>query len=216
MITRYAHGAGLALMLCCEPALAGDMRDCPQIVSNLQRLACFDQAAGTPARLEAQSWSAPEQDAPTVRRVMASEARRAPDDLTFRLSADGNGAPGQVRLLITAPAIASTEPKAYLAISCVQNISRLQLITGQPVDARRVSVRLHSERGATEATPWQVMEAGQVLDAGRGLPAIAQIKQLFAAHRIQVESDHPSFDGLSFDAQGLDPLLGKVRHACRW
>ena len=60
------------------------------------------------------------------------------------------------------------------------------------------------------------MENGQVLDAGRGLPAIEQIKQLIGAQRIEVVSDHNEVDGLIFDAQGLDPLIRQVRSTCRW
>jgi type VI secretion system protein VasI len=60
------------------------------------------------------------------------------------------------------------------------------------------------------------MENGQVIDAGRGLPGIEQIKQLIGAHRIHVESDHPAVNGLTFDAHGLDALIDKVRTACRW
>ncbi|MFJ2983591.1 MULTISPECIES: type VI secretion system-associated protein VasI [unclassified Pseudomonas] len=192
-------------------ALAGAPRDCPRIVSNLERLACFDEAAGTPARVTTQPWSAPEHDAPSVLRVMASEAQRTGDDLTFRLSGQHPES-----LLIAAPAIVAVEPRPYLAISCVQNISRLQLISGQPIEAKWVNVQLRTERETTEASAWQVMENGQVLDAGRGLPAIEQIRRLFGAHRIHVVSDHPRFDGLTFDAQGLDPLIDQARKACRW
>lgn len=118
--------------------------------------------------------------------------------------------------MISAPAIASVAPHPYLVISCVQNISRLQLVTAQPVDTGRVNVLLRGERGATTRRPWQVMENGQVLDAGRGLPGIEQIKQLIGAHRIHVESDNPAVHGLVFDAQGLDPLIEQARKACRW
>ncbi len=118
--------------------------------------------------------------------------------------------------MVSAPAIASGPPHAYLAISCVQNISRLQLVTARPIEAGRVSVRLQGESRATSATPWQVMENGQVIDAGRGLPGIEQIKQLIGARRIHVESDHPAVNGLTFDAHGLDALIDKVRTACRW
>nr|WP_288250899.1 type VI secretion system-associated protein VasI [uncultured Pseudomonas sp.] len=185
-------------------------QDCSRIVSNVERLACFDESAGTPAHLVAVHWSAPEQDSPTVRRVLTHEAGRNSDDLTFRLTREDEG------LTISAPAVASAVPHPYLVISCLQNISRLQLIAAQPVDAGRVAMRLLGERGATALTPWQVTENGQVLDAGRGLPGIEQIKQLIGAHRIQVQSDNPSIDGLVFDAQGLDPLIDEARKLCRW
>lgn len=198
------------MLLCLAPSWASQARDCPQIVSNVERLACFDQAAGTPAHRTKRQWSTPEQDSPTLHRVMAHEAKRSPEDLTFRLRAENDG------LMISAPAIASVAPQPYLVISCVQNISRLQLVTTQPIDSGWVLVRLQGERGATVPTPWQVTENGQVLDAGRGLPGIEQIKQLIKAHRIQVESDNPAVNGLVFDAQGLDPLIDEARKACRW
>ncbi|MDH4552150.1 type VI secretion system-associated protein TagO [Pseudomonas sp. BN607] len=215
MTARYSCGALLSLMFCLPPALASPVRDCPRIMSNVARLACFDEAANTPAHATPRQWSAPEQDAPSVLRVLANESARKPDDLTFLASA--REAEGRLQgLVISAPAIASTEPRAYLAISCIQSISRLQLITARPLDARRVQVQLQGMEVSTAATPWQVMENGRVLDAGRGLPAIEQIKKLLGTRRIQLFSDHPEVDGLMFDAQGLDVLIGRVRSACRW
>ncbi|HDS1698584.1 MULTISPECIES: type VI secretion system-associated protein VasI [Pseudomonas] len=210
MIIRYAGGVGLSLLFLFMPALTRASQDCSRIVSNIERLACFDQAAGTPGFTPHRQWSAQELEAPTVRRVLIHETGRAPEDLRFRLRSEEGG------LMISAPAIASVAPHPYLIISCVQNISRLQLVTAQPVDASRVQVRLLGERGATVPTPWQVMENGQVLDAGRGLPGIEQIRQLIGAHRIHVESDNPAVDGLVFDAQGLDPLIDEARKTCRW
>lgn len=210
MIIRYAGGLGVSLLFLLMPALTRASQDCQRIVSNIERLACFDQAAGTPGFTPQRQWSAQELEAPTVRRVLIHETGRAPEDLMFRLRSEEGG------LLISAPAIASVAPHPYLIISCVQNISRLQLVTAQPVDASRVQVQLRGERGATAPTPWQVMENGQVLDAGRGLPGIEQIKQLIGAHRIHVESDNPAVDGLVFDAQGLGPLIDEARKTCRW
>ncbi len=209
-LAKHTSGAGLFLIINCMPLPVHADQNCSRIVSNVERLACFDQSAGTPAHRVAAQWSAPEQDSPTVRRVLAYETGRNPDDLTFRLTREDEG------LTISAPAIASAAPHPYLVISCLQNISRLQLIAAHPVDASRLTVRLQGERGATAATPWQVTENGQVLDAGRGLPGIEQIRQLIGARRIQVHSENPAVGGLVFDAQGLDPLIGEVRKACRW
>ncbi|WP_409488566.1 type VI secretion system-associated protein VasI [Pseudomonas promysalinigenes] len=210
MAAVYSNGVWLLLTLCSLPVLAFEPPDCPRIVSNIERLACFDQAAGTPAHTGSRQWSAQEHDAPILRRVVTQEMERAPGDSRFRLSL------AQDEVMIWAPADTLASPASYLVISCVQNISRLQLVTAQPIDSRRVKVRLRGERGATTARPWQVMENGQVLDAGRGLPGIEQIKQLIGAKRIHVESDYPAVHGLVFDAQGLDPLIDEARKACRW
>ncbi|MFK0310994.1 type VI secretion system-associated protein VasI [Pseudomonas sp. NPDC090233] len=216
MMGRNTYCVGLSLMFCCLPISANAGQDCSKIESNLVRLACFDQAAGTPAHAKRRQWSAQEQDAPTVLRVMSNEAARAADDLTFRIGSRGDGSAATHDLVISAPAIASVDDRAYLAISCIQNISRLQLIASRPIDASWVNVRLTGEGGSTSQTPWQVMENGQVLDAGRGLPAIEQIKKLIGAQRIQVVSDSPEVDGLTFDAQGLDLLIRQARGTCRW
>lgn len=207
---RDTYRVSLWVVLGCLPFPVYADKDCLQIVSNLERLACFDEAAGTPARRVPGPWTPPEPDSPTIRRVHTHEAGRNLHDLTFRLTRVEDG------LTISAPAIASDPPHPYLVISCLQNISRLQLIAARPVDAGRVTVRLQSERGGTKATLWQVTENGQVLDAGRGLPGIEQIRQLIGAHRIEVLSDSPAVDGLVFDAQGLDPLIGEARRTCRW
>lgn len=210
MRVRHLSALGFLIVGYVAPVVENKNLDCRNIISNIERLACFDRAAGTPRHTINQQWSAPEQDAPTVRRVLALEAGRTAEDLTFRLGS------GNDDLLITAPAIASGPASSYLAISCVQNITRLQLITAQPIDAGRVWVRLQGDRSQTASTPWQVTENGQVLDAGRGLPGIEQVKQLIGAQRIHVQSDHPLVDGLVFDAQGLDPLIGEARKTCRW
>ena len=215
MIARYSCGAVISLLFSLPQAFASPVRDCPMIVSNVERLACFDEAANTPAHAVKRQWSTPEQEAPSVLRVMANETARGPDDLTFLASA-GEEDWRIHGLVISAPAIASAEPRSYLAISCIESISRLQLITGKPLDARWVKVRLQGMDESTVATPWQVMENGQVLDAGRGLPAIEQIKKLIGAQRIQLFSGNPAVDGLMFDAQGLDLLISTARSTCRW
>lgn len=149
-------------------------------------------------------------------RVMTNEVGRGPEDLTFRLGNLGGVADAEEELVISAPAIASVGERSYLAISCIQNISRLQLITNRPVEASRVNVRIKGQGWSTSETAWQVRENGQVLDAGRGIPAIEQIKQMIGAQRIEVVSGHRAVDGLAFDAEGLDALISQVRRSCRW
>ncbi|MDZ3992495.1 type VI secretion system-associated protein VasI [Pseudomonas sp. Teo4] len=218
MVRKGTFVLGLALFSVLERGWANPASDCTRIVSNLERLACFDKAAGTPSRVHATSrkWSNPELGVVDLAPVMADEVVRTPDDFTFHIHTQADGPPGQRRLSISAPAIVAAEPRPWLVISCVQNISRLQLLMGQPVVGNRVQVQLLTEKGATNNLPWQVMDNGQVLDAGRGLAAIEQIKVLKGAHRIRVVSAHPALSGLSFDAQGLDPLIEQARMACHW
>lgn len=217
MASRREWILGCAVCLGLNQALANSPADCTLIISNMERLACFDRAARTPAVVPpTRVRQANGPSTPSQAMVMANEALRGPDELGFRISVGAERAEGgQQRIVISAPAMGAP-PQPYLAISCVQNISRLQLLTLAPVPRNRVQVQLSASEQPLPGRPWQVLEDGHVVDAGRGLVAIEAIKVLRAAQRIHVSSDYPALDGLVFDAQGLAPMIDQARKACRW
>lgn len=205
-------------------------RRCTTIVSAIERLACFDAEAGTPPTATAES-SASAADAAAaaapfelvrvpdiVGLVQRNESRRKPDYAGALLLRVGDAIPGQDKVVISAPALAGSEPRPLLAISCLQNISRLQLTTAEPLDVSRVSIRvLLDGRPISGRRPWQVLDDGTVTDAGRGLVAIEQLRHLTrASQQMQLESDHAAFDGLSFDTAALHALMVQQREACHW
>lgn len=214
-------------------------RSCRTIVSAIERLACFDGEAGTPpvpaAEMATPSIVAPTAAAPAavvstatppamvrvpdiVGLVQRNESRRKADHAGVLLLRVGDAIPGQDKVVISAPAQAGSEPRPLLAISCLQNISRLQLITAEPLDVSRVSIRvLLDGRPISDRRPWQVVEDGTVTDAGRGLVAIEQLRHLTrASQQMQLESDHAAFHGLSFDTVALHELMAQQREACHW
>jgi type VI secretion system protein VasI len=68
-----------------------------------------------------------------------------------------------------------------------------------------------------DARPWQVLDDGQVVDAGRGLVAIDQLRQLAqAGSQLRIESDSAQVDGLKFEASDLHRLITQQRKACHW
>ncbi|AVJ31234.1 hypothetical protein CLM73_25900 [Achromobacter spanius] len=211
-------------------------RRCTTIVSAIERLACFDAEAGTPPTATAES-AAPAAGAAAagvaasaaapfelvrvpdiVGLVQRNESRRKADYAGALLLRVGDAIPGQDKVVISAPALAGSAPRPLLAISCLQNISRLQLITAEPLDVSRVSIRvLLDGRPISDRRPWQVLDDGTVTDAGRGLVAIEQLRHLTrASQQMQLESDHASFDGLSFDTAALHALMAQQREACHW
>jgi len=236
-----------ALLLAAAVLVGGDAatdavaagRSCRTIVSAIERLACFDAEAGTPPATSAQmatpATAAATAQAPAaavstaapsaivrvpdiVGLVQRNESRRKPDHAGVLLLRVGDAIPGQDKVVISAPALAGSEPRPLLAISCLQNISRLQLITAEPLDVSRVNIRvLLDERPISDRRPWQVVEDGAVTDAGRGLVAIEQLRHLTrASQQLQLESDHAAFDGLSFDTAALHELMAQQREACHW
>jgi len=222
-----------ALLLAAAVLVGGDAatdavaagRSCRTIVSAIERLACFDAEAGTPPATAADI-TAPAAAAPAamvrvpdiVGLVQRNESRRKADHAGVMLLRVGDAIPGQDKVVISAPALTGSEPRPLLAISCLQNISRLQLITAEPLDVSRVSIRvLLDGRPISDRRPWQVVEDGTVTDAGRGLVAIEQLRHLTrASQQMQLESDHASFHGLSFDTAALHELMAQQREACHW
>ncbi|MBK5541766.1 type VI secretion system-associated protein TagO [Pseudomonas sp. TH05] len=201
-------------------------RDCTTIVSALERLGCFDAAAGTPpTSVAAAATPIPAVEQPAsvvvpdvVSLVQRNESRRKAEQTGLLLLRVEDALPGQTKVVISAPALGGTEPRLKLAISCLQNISRLQLLSAQPLDVNRVSIRMLLDgRPISASRPWQVVEDGTVTDAGRGLVAIEQLRHLTRpAQELRLESDHGPFDGLAFDVAALHEMIGKQREACRW
>lgn len=198
---------------------------CTQIVSSVERLACFDAAAGTPpsppraSSAVATAIVAPDNRTPEiVVLVRANEVARRNEQTASLISRSTDVLPGQAKVVISAPALGGASPRPHLAISCLSNISRLQLLTPEPLPVNRVSIRLLLDGWPiTAARPWQVLEDGTVTDAGRGLVAIEQLRHLTRPGQLlQVESDHGPIDGLRFDASVLADQMVQQREACRW
>ncbi|MDF3832638.1 type VI secretion system-associated protein TagO [Cupriavidus basilensis] len=206
--------------------VAAAQADCTKITSQLERLACFDAAAGTPpAPVQPAAESTPRSEpAPVaaepeiVTLVKRNEAQRGAQGRGLRLLRTPDVPDGQEKILISAPAVGPGDVRLVLAISCLSNISRLQLVPGAPIDVNRVRLRLLLDgRPLGASRPWNVLEEGQVVDAGRGLVAIEQLRPLkAAAGRLQLESDYAPFDGATFDVSELHALMVHQREACHW
>lgn len=198
---------------------------CSQIVSAIERLACFDEQAGTPPAPSAKQAPARPAAAESAVKtpditvlVHANEAGRGAGHTATLLSRSEDSVPGQYKLLISAPALDGAPTDAYLAISCLSNISRLQLLTAKPLSVNRVNLQLLLDgRPISPGRAWQVLEDGTVVDAGRGLVAIELLRHLIRpGQQLQTKSDHGPLDGLRFDASVLGAQMTEQREACHW
>ncbi len=202
-----------------------DAQDCTRIISAVERLACFDSEAGTPPTAPTAQRPAvtvliePEHKTPYIRELVnANESGRHPDETSFRITLSADHPVGQGKVVISAPALAGTLPHVHLAISCQSNISRLQLLSSEPLPVHYTTLRLVLDgRPIAAARPWQVLEDGTVIDAGRGLVAIEQLRHLTRpARTLRIESDYRPFDGMQFDARALSEQIAEQREACHW
>lgn len=193
------------------------LQACTRIQPRLQRLACFDEVAGTPLANQRASSAGALQPLPdSIRLVAMNEKARVRGDDRFRISQPAASG-GRPRVVISAPARDSAAPRPLLAISCLDAITRVQFIVHPPVAPTVAEVELWQDgRMVVPRARWQVLESGRVIDAGRGLVGIDVLRRLTGASRIDVRSDLPALDGLTFDSEGLTALIDQQREACRW
>lgn len=227
LATVFVTGCDAGKQASATSAEAAAEKRCTDIVSNLERLACFDAAAGTPpmsmttpladTALPANG-KALERIPNIVSLVRINESGRVAGDFGFRISHEEEPVSGRSSVVMSAPALSGSPTPPILAISCLSNISRLQLLTGDPVEPNRMNIRLLlDDIPISPPVPWQVLEDGTVIDAGRGLVAIEQLRYLVrAGERILLESDYAPLSGLQFDAVGLSTLMKQQREACHW
>ncbi|QXI30587.1 type VI secretion system-associated protein VasI [Pseudomonas vanderleydeniana] len=193
-------------------------QDCPAIVSSLKRLECFDRAAGTPARLLPVPPVASGPVPAIVELARQNETGRQPGDGRFLISSQPEPThPHRLQVVASAPALGVGLLRPLLVISCEAQITRLQLVLEQAPKPNTIRIQLfNDERPVAPAHAWRVLDSGLVVDAGRGLPAIALLRQMGGGQRLRLASDYPALDGLLFDAEGLGELIEQERQACRW
>lgn len=220
-MSKRIRGAIAGTLLWCGQLAAAPAteRDCPGIVSSLERLACFDQAAGTPIIIpRGKARPAVKAVPATITLLHANESRRLADQTGFVMSiTPEHSTPALEQVMISAPSVEPAHHRVYLAISCQSNISRLQLVLDEPIARHSAEIQLLLDgRAVSQSRLWRVLDGGWVVDAGRGLPAVDLIKRLGSGSRIQVRSDETRLEGLLFDADGLAPLIEEERRACHW
>ncbi|WP_264650241.1 type VI secretion system-associated protein VasI [Candidatus Symbiopectobacterium sp. NZEC151] len=98
-----------------------------------------------------------------------------------------------------------------LVVSCTSNITHLRLTLVTPWVGEAVNVQLD---GIRSADSWFVRNHGQLLEYGRGLPAIDALKR-WMGHQQLVLSD-ASGKPLRIDLTGLTEALTPLRQQCHW
>ena len=192
---------------------------CTNIRSSIQRLACFDKLFDTPVYIEA--ISIPEVLKPNygiVDIVNQSESQRETDNYDLLMDASvEHSDTEQQRVVLTTPAIGAIGVRPILALSCIDNISRLQIIFSQPLNATRVNLIIHGRKEKEILSEkWKVIGGGYIVDAGRGIPSIRIIQRLRKSNRITFSSDQSLLEGLVFDLEKLPEYIVKLATACHW
>lgn len=197
------------------------LEQCTKIESSLERLNCFDLIAGTPVNAIPAS-NIPGKNSFLARSqimqlVLSNEEKRKSEEKSFLISESVEEG-GGTQIILTTPALDLQDKRVYLSISCIFNITRLQLVTDSPVNKNVLNIKIFvDQRPVTGQTTWQVLQSGEVVDSGRGLPAIDLIRRFATSGReLHIQSDYAPFNGLRFDISALPDLIQRERTACHW
>lgn len=211
----------LPLLLMISPVYAGDeqvtldaMNVCRKEPAALERLDCYDNILSPqPDAGFAGALVKARYDGEARRRAFEQEKQRQ-DSTTGLLLTRTEGE--RQTVIITTPAIGSLPPRPVLVFSCVDNITRMQVALTASRQESDIPVTLKTENGAFRSR-WFVRENGFLLEASRGLAGIDEIKQLFGAKALTLDTGTGSAAGtLTFNIDGLAQTIAPLREACHW
>ncbi|EHB3782777.1 type VI secretion system-associated protein TagO [Salmonella enterica] len=190
------------------------MTACRREPAALERLDCYDRilapeqpegfaGALAKARYEGEAW----------KRAFEQEKQR-PDNSTALMITQSPGE--RPTVIITTPAIGNVPPRPVLMFSCVDNITRMQVAMMHPRTENDLDVVLSADNRPFRSH-WFIRENGYLLESSRGLSGIDEIKQLFGAKTLTIDTGTGSAAGkLTFNIDGLAKTIAPLRDACHW
>ncbi|MDO2431730.1 type VI secretion system-associated protein VasI [Enterobacter bugandensis] len=211
------------MLLLVSSAYAGDAPDahstlsamstCRREPATLERLDCYDriltpqtsgfEGALVKARYEGEAW----------KRAFEQEKQRTDNSTALMMTRTEGERPA---VIITAPALGNVPPRPVLMFSCVDNITRMQVALTHSLKENDLPVTLSSDTGQLRSH-WFIRENGMLLEASRGLSGIDEIKWLFGARTLTVDTGTESAAGkLTFNISGLAQTIIPLRDACHW
>lgn len=211
--------AGVAVAVATTPppdatATSQAMQSCRGESAALERLDCYDRllaplspsgfdGALVKAGFVGEAWT----------RATEQEKRREGNTTELLVTQ----VPGErPTVVITTPAIGHVPPRPVLMFSCVDNITRMQVALMHPLDVHDIAVTLNADSRALRSH-WFVRENGTLLESSRGLSGIDEIKQLFGAKTLTVDTGADNAAGkLTFNIDGLARAIAPLRVACHW
>lgn len=179
----------------------GQWQRCRAEPAPLARLACYDAIGAGQAQAGEATVSA--ERSAFWRQIQAQEATRSGDSPLFILGQQ----PDSADLLLTRAALRG----GTLAIGCSNAITRIWLRLDTPWSGDQVTSWVD---GQPAANNWFVRDHGMLLEFGRGLPAIEELKHWSGQRELMLQAK----DGMSVrvDLSGLQEALQPLRQQCRW
>ena len=211
--------AGVAVAVATTPppdatATSQAMQSCRRESAALERLDCYDRllaplspsgfdGALVKAGFVGEAWT----------RATEQEKRREGNTTELLVTQ----VPGErPTVVITTPAIGHVPPRPVLMFSCVDNITRMQVALTHAMTQNDIAVTLTTETERFQSH-WFIRENGTLLESSRGLSGIEEIKQLFGAKTLTINTGTDSAVGkLTFNIDGLAKTIAPLHEACHW
>lgn len=186
-------------------ALTQALSECRLESSQLIRLACYDKImVDSPAETQLD----PSQMGKAWRQAMEHEMHREDNSAGFLVTVPETG---DYPVIMTIPAIGFAPPRPIMMISCIDNITRLQVALPRQQEAG--SVMLTTDKTQFTAD-WFLRENGYVLESSRGIPGIDEIKRLLNSEKLTLKLANN--DRLTFNISGMSEEIKPLRVACHW
>ena len=186
------------------------MEQCRSQKSELERLDSYDKAWGD-NRVFSQIRSV--QGGKSWNRAIEQEKTRTTDSLNFLTKITESE--DNPTVVITTPSLGHKSPRPVLMISCVDNITRLQIAMPSPINERDVYLDVITNKTSFK-THWFFRENGFLLEASRGLEGISEIQRLFKSSTLRFNSDVPAINELVFKIEDLENEIKPLKTACHW
>lgn len=195
-------------------ATVNAMTVCRKEPAALERLDCYDRiltpeqtkgfnSALVKSRYQGEAWT----------RAFEQENQRTDNSTGLVITQQPGERP---MVIITAPAIGYVPPRPVLMFSCVDNITRMQVALTHSRIENDLDVVLNADNSQFRSH-WFIRENGYLLEASRGLSGIDEIKQLFGAKTLTIDTGTGSVSGkLTFNIDGLAKTIAPLRDACHW
>ncbi|MGC7561038.1 type VI secretion system-associated protein VasI [Pasteurella sp. PK-2025] len=188
------------------------MELCRQEKSSLERLDCYDNA--WKVNMPRTALIEEKKGGVAWQRAMDNESNRDKDTfslLTKSYNIDGNNP----TIIITTPALGYKGTRPVLMLSCIDNITRLQIALTTPSGKRDTDVEISTDKNKFE-TRWFFRENGFLLESSRGLEGITEIQRLLKSNTLKIKSNVSSINGLTFNIRNLEQEIKSLRAACHW
>lgn len=185
-----------------------NIETCTTIVSDRDRLFCFDEAVNTPIFIT------PNTSLPAPSSINYPEEWRDVHYMEQKRTAGSEGFWRTENSLEHYDTLHFTQPVEDLGIvvlSCINNISRVEVMLNKPLYQGAVPIAIEGKN--KEERRWLLDDTGYILREGRGLPSIAIIRNLMGEMQFTLTLNERHY---TLSLKDFDEQVKQLQTLCHW